>query len=82
MTQREIATIGFSPYNRVLETIDANVTFYENEVELIHGLNFRQIQNYAMPGILIVAAGIDKPTLPGSTDLPEGRKYQYARGCI
>ncbi len=59
--QREIATIGFSPYNRVLELIESNVTLYECEKKLVEGFRYRLKHYYELPDLIIVSAGIDHP---------------------
>jgi len=61
MIDREIATIGFSPYNRVLEAVDANVTLYESEEELVYGMEFRLKHGFSLPDVIIASAGVDKP---------------------
>ena len=61
MGEREIATIGFSPYNKALESVDANVTLYESEAEMISGLEFRLMHGFALPDLVIAVAGVDFP---------------------
>lgn len=57
----EIATIGFSPFNQAIESLDAQVTQYENQDEAVRGLRIRRDEGYDMPTLMICCAGIEKP---------------------
>lgn len=57
----EIATIGFSPFNEVLEVIDAQVTQYENQQEAVEGLKYRSSKGYEMPTLILCCAGLERP---------------------
>lgn len=57
----EIATIGFSPFNEALESLDVQVTQYENQEEAVNGLKYRRSQGYEMPTLFICCAGMERP---------------------
>ena len=68
MGEREIATIGFSPYNKALESVDANLTLYESEAEMISGFEFRLMNGYPLPDLIIAVAGVDFPIYEASVE--------------
>ncbi len=57
----EIATIGFSPFNKALEALDIHVTQYENQEEAIAGLQYRMQHGHRLPTLFITCAGLMVP---------------------
>lgn len=60
MFKSEVATIGFSPYNQVLEDLDIELTQYESQGEAVAGLNLRLLSKNKLPNLIICCAGVDQ----------------------
>ncbi|MEM9326241.1 MAG: hypothetical protein AAGA85_11315 [Bacteroidota bacterium] len=57
----EIATIGFSPFNKALEALDVHVTLYDRQEEAIEGLRYRLQHGHRLPTLFITCAGLMVP---------------------